>query len=181
MEADESQGPLLPQEARLRNLTYSAPLYVDIKKTTMLADPNHPLNEGVVNINDMHLEQEGDDEVMEKVFIGRVPIMVRSTFCALSSTSSKDIYSLGECPFDAGGYFVINGSEKVLIAQERMATNQVYVFAKAPPSQYSYTAEIRSALEKGGQKASTLYVKMLARSSEKGVRSCCFFCSEISL
>ena len=42
-----------------------------------------------------------------------------------------------------GGYFVINGSEKVLIAQERMANNHVYVFRKSQPSKYSYVGEIR--------------------------------------
>jgi DNA-directed RNA polymerase II subunit RPB2 len=77
-----------------------------------------------------------------------------------------------------GGYFIINGSEKVLIAQERMANNHVYVFAKTPPSAYSYTAEIRSAVEKGGRNASPLYVKMLARSSEKGVRRFLLICFE---
>lgn len=64
---------------------------------------------------------------------------------------------------------MINGSEKVLIAQERMANNHVYVFAKAPPSIFSYVAEIRSAMEKGGRNASPVYVKMLARTAERGV------------
>ena len=59
--------------------------------------------------------------------------------------------SLPPCPLTAlpslpcrqGGYFIINGSEKVLIAQERMANNHVYVFKKSQPSKYSYVAEIR--------------------------------------
>ena len=42
-----------------------------------------------------------------------------------------------------GGYFIINGSEKVLIAQERMANNHVYVFRKSQPSKYAYVAECR--------------------------------------
>lgn len=61
-----------------------------------------------------------------------------------------------------GGYFIINGSEKVLIAQERTAANQVYVFAKAPPSAVTYQAEIRSAVEKGGKTVSQMTVKMMA-------------------
>lgn len=55
-----------------------------------------------------------------------------------------------------------------MIAQERMANNHVYVFAKAPPSAYSYVAEIRSAVEKGGRSPSPLFVRMMARTSEKG-------------
>jgi len=52
-----------------------------------------------------------------------------------------------DCSFDQGGYFIINGSEKVIVAQERMANNQVNVFAKKPPSKYSWVAEIRSQSE----------------------------------
>jgi DNA-directed RNA polymerase beta subunit len=68
-----------------------------------------------------------------------------------------------------GGYFVINGSEKVLIAQERMAANRVYVFAKAQPSPITYLAEIRSAVEKGGKTISSMQVKMMRRN-ERQVR-----------
>jgi DNA-directed RNA polymerase II subunit RPB2 len=91
---------MYPMEARLRNLTYSAPLFVDIRKVTRVADPNHPLNQGITNINDMHLEQEGDEEVLERVFIGKVPIMVRSSYCILSSMSSQEVVDFKECPYD---------------------------------------------------------------------------------
>ena len=69
--------------------------------------------------------------------------MLRSSFCTLDKQSDAELVELGECPYDQGGYFVINGSEKVLIAQERMATNHVYVFKKSQPSKYSYVAECR--------------------------------------
>ena len=49
--------------------------------------------------------------------------MLRSTYCLLSGLTDRDLTELNECPLDPGGYFVINGSEKVLIAQEKMATN----------------------------------------------------------
>lgn len=67
-----------------------------------------------------------------------------------------------------GGYFVVNGSEKVLIAQERMANNQVYVFKKSMPSKYSYQCECRSVLESGTRNVSSMSIKMLARSGGKG-------------
>jgi len=68
---------------------------------------------------------------------------------------------------------VINGSEKVLIAQERMATNHIYVFAKPPPSAYAFSAEIRSQEERGSKIASQLFLKMLAKGAEKGQSSNC--------
>jgi DNA-directed RNA polymerase II subunit RPB2 len=49
-----------------------------------------------------------------------------------------------DCQYDQGGYFIINGSEKVIVAQERMANNQVMVFYRKQPSKLSWTAEVRS-------------------------------------
>lgn len=154
-EADGTTQPMFPNEARLRNLTYAAPLYIDIKKRLLEVDGDD--------------ETELEIEELSKVFIGRVPIMLRSKFCVLYNLSDKDLIELGECPYDQGGYFIINGSEKVLIGQERMSTNQVYVFSKPPPSPFSYLAEIRSAAEKGSKLASGVQVKMLARSNERGI------------
>jgi DNA-directed RNA polymerase II subunit RPB2 len=96
--------------------------------------------------------------------------MLRSTFCILNKLADQDLYDLNECPLDSGGYFVINGSEKVLIAQERMATNQVYVFAKAQPSPISFLSEIRSAVEKGGKTISQFQVKLYNKNQDRSVR-----------
>lgn len=84
---------------------YSAPLYVDIKKTV--------IKEGEDPVETLH----------QKTYIGRIPIMLRSTYCLLNGLTDRDLTELNECPLDPGGYFIINGSEKVLIAQEKMATN----------------------------------------------------------
>jgi DNA-directed RNA polymerase II subunit RPB2 len=160
-EADGSTQPMFPNEARLRNLTYAAPLYMDMRKRTIELIENPATGE----IEESELEVEE----LSKVFIGKVPIMLRSKFCVLHGLSEKDLIELGECPYDQGGYFIINGSEKVLIAQERMSTNQVYVFNKPQPNPVAYVAEIRSAQERGSRQVSTLLVKMLSRSSERGV------------
>lgn len=101
--------------------------------------------------------------------------MLRSTFCVLHDLEEAELFDLNECPYDSGGYFIINGSEKVLIAQERMATNHVYVFAKAQPSPISFLAEIRSAVEKGGKTISQFQVKLYHRSQERSVRGCSCF------
>jgi DNA-directed RNA polymerase II subunit RPB2 len=143
-EKDGAPVPMMPNEARLRNLTYSAPLYVDILKT---------------------VTQEGESPQVkkyDKVFIGKIPIMLRSTYCLLSGLTDRDLTELNECPLDPGGYFIINGSEKVLIAQEKMATNSVYVFSKKD-SKYAYTAEIRSMIENSSRPVSSLWVSMLSR------------------
>ena len=84
---------LLPNEARLRNLTYSAPLYVDITKTGY--------KEHKEQIKTQH----------EKMIIGEIPIMLRSTYCLLNGMKDRDLCELNECPLDPGGYFIINGSD----------------------------------------------------------------------
>lgn len=86
----------------------------------------------------------------------------------LNGLAEHEFYELKECPYDMGGYFVINGSEKVLIAQERSAANIVQVFKKAAPSPISHVAEIRSALEKGSRLISSMQIKLYGRD-EKGV------------
>ncbi|KAJ0456154.1 DNA-directed RNA polymerase II subunit RPB2 [Helianthus annuus] len=75
---------------------------------------------------------------------------------------------LGECPYDQGGYFIVNGTEKVLIAQEKMSTNHVYVFKKTQPNKYDYVAEVRSMPESQNRPPSPMFVRMLSRTSAKG-------------
>ncbi|KAM9330577.1 DNA-directed RNA polymerase II subunit RPB2 [Gastrophryne carolinensis] len=151
-ERDGAPSPMMPNEARLRNLTYSAPLYVDITKTVV--------KEGEEQIQTQH----------QKTFIGKIPIMLRSTYCLLNGLTDRDLCELNECPLDPGGYFIINGSEKVLIAQEKMATNTVYVFAKKD-SKYAYTAECRSCLENSSRPTSSIWVSMLARGGQGAKKS----------
>uniref|UniRef100_A0A0N5BX22 DNA-directed RNA polymerase subunit beta n=1 Tax=Strongyloides papillosus TaxID=174720 RepID=A0A0N5BX22_STREA len=143
-ESDGVAHPMMPNDARLRNLTYAAPLYVDIIKTVTRNDSNK-------------------ETVDTKVSLGKIPIMLRSSYCMLNEMSDRDLAELKECPLDPGGYFVINGSEKVLIAQEKMATNTVYVFSMKD-GKFQYKTECRSMLENSNRPVSTCWVNMLNRS-----------------
>lgn len=173
---------------------------MDIKKRVLIQSSDLPNPEtGEYEWEEEDDEAGGNGEEDEKVYIGRIPMMLKSHFCVLDGMSDKDQEEMKECPFDKvgplssplfslssllslfhsalanvllpqqGGYFIINGSEKVLIAQERMAANRVYVFAKAQPSPVTFLAEIRSAVEKGGKTISSMQVKMMRRN-EKQVR-----------
>lgn len=182
-ETDGTVTSLLPYECRDRNLTYASPLYIKItKKVSVAVEKEVPLHE----MDDdqqaeykrtgenptklvWELEESGDDEGKaddswkDMVFVGKLPIMVKSKICHLSSEHDDNLFLVNECPYDQGGYFVINGSEKVLIAQERSAANIVQVFKKAQPSPYTYTAEIRSALEKGSRLISSMMLKLYGK------------------
>ncbi|KAL3645430.1 DNA-dependent RNA polymerase II [Castilleja foliolosa] len=153
-ESDGETNTLYPKAARLRNLTYSSPLYVDVTKRA--------LKKGY------DCEEVLETQEFTKVFIGKVPIMLGSSYCSLYNLPEKDLMEIGECPYDQGGYFIINGSEKVLIAQEKMSTNHVYVFKKRQPNKYAYVAEVRSIAESQNKAPSGMFVRMLARPGTKG-------------
>ena len=118
-----------PKIARLRNYTYSLTLLITIKVSVFIYQDDE-----VILISETHLSD---------IILGKIPMIVGSKYCV----SETDIDS--ECQFDTGGYFIINGNEKVLITQERLIPNhiQVYMHSKTA-SKYSYISEIRSIHEK---------------------------------
>lgn len=139
--------------------------------TTRILVPDSDSHDEETGDSTHWIEENPDDgsSEPEKIYIGRVPIMLKSEYCWLPTCSDEELMDRNECPYDSGGYFVINGSEKVLIAQERMAANHVYVFSKAPPAPVTFLAEIRSAVEKGGKTISTMQVKLFTRHKDKAV------------
>uniref|UniRef100_A0A7S0YCC4 DNA-directed RNA polymerase subunit beta n=1 Tax=Polytomella parva TaxID=51329 RepID=A0A7S0YCC4_9CHLO len=154
---DKQWKPLLPRDARLRNLTYFTRVLVDIEKTEITRNPDGTIKEECTVTC-----------IQEKAELAKIPLMLKSDRCNLHGIQSeKGLTDAGECPFDQGGYFVINGSEKVLLAQERIANNHVYVFKKSQPSKYSYVAEIRSVIEGSVRTASTMSVMMLPRGAKR--------------
>ncbi len=103
-EADGSKRPIYPIEARLRKISYSAPLFIEVSA---------------------HV-----DGIQRESFtaqVGSFPIMLKSTYCHLKGSNVKDLVEKGEDPYDPGGYFIINGTEKVLISVEDLAPNKMLI------------------------------------------------------
>ncbi|KAL0117470.1 hypothetical protein PUN28_010353 [Cardiocondyla obscurior] len=94
--------PTTPHECRLRDLNYSAPIAVDIEYIRN--------NQKIIRKN---------------IVIGKMPIMLRSSNCVLSKKSESELAKMNECPHDPGGYFIINGQEKVILIQEQMVRNRI--------------------------------------------------------
>lgn len=140
-----------PAEARLRNLTYETEAFMDVKLTISTTD-------------EAGRRTVLREETNTKVPIGKLPIMVRSKFCALHGLSADERAAVGECPLDPGGYFIVKGGEKVVVAQERMASNFVYVFRNKLNSLYSWEAEIRSFVERSARPSSKFSI-MLAKQA----------------
>ena len=98
------KSTVTPNECRLRDTSYAAPILVDVAYW------------------------RGVREVRRKgMVIGRIPVMLRSSRCILSNKTDEEMASLGECPLDPGGYFVVNGTEKVILVQEQISKNRVIV------------------------------------------------------
>lgn len=178
-ESDGINLPLYPHDARLRSLTYAATIKCEMERKTYLAKAKpwdaKSLDEGALDESGQTLywrvsDAEGDYEKPEEIHVSNVPIMVKSQACWLMSKNKSfltedDLYAWGECPYDQGGYFIINGSEKVLIAQERSASNIVQVFQKPSNSQFSHIAEIRSVIDKGNRIMQQVTVKLYNRTT----------------
>ncbi len=107
-EADGSEKSIFPMETRVRNLTYGAPIYLHMIPVHVREGVEHP------------------DEPI-KVFAGIMPIMLKSNRCPLSRMSREQLIAHGEDPDDPGGYFIINGSERVLVTQEDLAPNRILI------------------------------------------------------
>ena len=178
-EGDGSTRPLYPHEARLRNLTYSSPMYLQMRNRIMVAKERPagatfdeesrqyvaPADWDGQDVETVwERDPENTDDTEQRVFIGKLPVMLKSKICTLRNRSEQELYAFQECPFDQGGYFIINGSEKVLIAQERSAANIVQVFKKKG-SPTPVVAEIRSAIEKGSRLISSMQLKLYERTS----------------
>lgn len=103
-EADGSKRDIYPAEARLRKLSYSAPIYMEVS----------------AHINGVQREDF-------KLQIGNLPIMLKSKFCHLNNLSEEELLKVGEDPADPGGYFIVNGTEKVLVKIEDLASNRLMI------------------------------------------------------
>lgn len=124
---------MFPQEARLRNFTYSGTMTIDMNIKIIVRN-----GEELENVNTYY-------KTIPDIHIGKMPIMLKSSACVLNHHEYINNHKNKECKFDCGGYFIINGSEKTVLGQERAAENKVYVFniQKVMPK-YSWTAEIKS-------------------------------------
>lgn len=150
-EKDGSTKLMTPNDARTRNFTYSAPLYVDV-------------NIAVKTFNEETKEYTLENKKINNINLGKLPIMVKSKYCILYDKP----FVFGECKYDSGGYFIVNGNEKVIISQDRIAENKTYVFLSNKPGPYSHVAEIRSVQENKFSVPKTTSLKLSAKPNQFG-------------
>lgn len=152
---------MYPNEARLRNMTYGVTIHYDV---------------------DVEFEQEGQDEQEEasqaavssstknimktvtlpQILLGKFPIMVHSNLCILSGLPKDVLYNMGEDKSDHGGYFIIDGKEKLIVSQEMFADNMLYTRVRSEDDKYSHSVEIRTVSEDTSKPERKLRVYMVA-------------------
>jgi len=123
---------MLPQEAKLRNFTYASTMTVDINIQYVVRNTENMENPKTI------------EKTLPKINIGKLPIMLKSSVCVLTQNKHISNQFTGECSMDSGGYFIIKGSEKTVLGQERAAENRVYCFDGKNTTKWSWFAEIKS-------------------------------------
>ena len=148
---------MFPQEARLRSFTYASVMTIDITfKYT-------------VRGGDQLQHVQIFEKTFPKIHIGKLPIMVKSSNCVLSQYKHVDDIQSGECKMDAGGYFIMGGSEKTVLGQERPAENRVCCFnVSKNNTKYSHIAEIRSIPDTKCISPKQISMMLSSKNSEKG-------------
>lgn len=123
IEADGAKRKILPVEARTRLLTYAAPVYMEIS-----------------------LIIDGKERERQEVEICELPVMLKSRLCYLHGLPKEERIVAGEDPYDPGGYFIINGTERTLILLEDLAANNIFV-SKDKGGPITHKANVYSASE----------------------------------
>ena len=137
---------MFPNEARLRNMTYAITIHVDVEVIYY-----------IMNEDGIYVETKS---LLEKIYLGKFPIMLNSDLCILNGLDKITKFNMGECRNDRGGYFIVDGKEKVLISQEKFADNMIYI--KSDYNElYSHSAEIRSVSEDASKPIRTLSIRIL--------------------
>ena len=146
------QKALFPNEARLKNLTYKTEIKMDIIVE--------------INVNEEDYQQH-DPIFFSKIPLGNIPIMLRSNICSTNLLNSNALRAAGECEYDQGGYFLIDGKEKVIVAQERQIENKLYTNVKPKDPRYKIISEIRSAPEDKFQPARITKTVLLREKKQR--------------
>ncbi len=126
---------LSPREARKKHLKYFGTIMADVQQFVEKED----MVTGLKTVTDV-------GELEKDVAIGSIPIMVKSKYCTTNIKNNL----LGECKYEPGGYFIVNGQEKIVMSMEKMVDNKILVFGKMDPSAFmgkAFIAHINSRVD----------------------------------
>jgi len=143
---------MYPNDARLRNMTYGITIHYDVDVDFIYYRGEEKIEHSIT---------------LEKIYLGRFPIMLQSDLCILNKLTKDVRFNMGECKNDYGGYFIIDGKEKVIISQETHADNIIRIIKYDDEDDvYSYSAEVKSVSEDASKPVRKTYVQIVAPNSK---------------
>ena len=144
---DKRNHFMFPNIARLRNMTYGFDIHYDVEvEIKNIKSPD------IVSFK------------LERIYLGKFPIMLSSNYCILKGLDRMTRFQMGECKNDVGGYFIIDGKEKCIIAQEKFADNMIYLRDKVD-DKYSHSVTIRSVSEDASKPQRSLSIAIVTPST----------------
>jgi DNA-directed RNA polymerase II subunit RPB2 len=141
---------MYPNDARLRNMTYGTTIHYDVDVKFVFYEGEEKIEQTIT---------------LEKIYLGRFPIMTHSNLCILKGITTQARFNLGECRNDFGGYFIIDGKEKCIVSQEKFADNMLYVRKNKNDNTYSYSCEVRSVSEDSSKPIRYTSAKIVAQDA----------------
>ena len=129
---NRNQKKIFPQDARIHDLTYASPIYIDVIQK---------------NVKDGNVLEQN---IYKRLLIATLPVIINSEFCNLHNMTVKERIEKGECENDIGGYFIIKGKERVLVGQLSSVYNTILVIKQKPKDRFLFVSEMRSISEETG-------------------------------
>uniref|UniRef100_A0A7S2TSD6 DNA-directed RNA polymerase subunit beta n=2 Tax=Lotharella oceanica TaxID=641309 RepID=A0A7S2TSD6_9EUKA len=151
---NEKKKVLTPDISRFKNLNYFCNLFLDLTKEISQHQNTNAIK----------------SESMEDFWIGKIPAMIQSHACNLHKLNREFLAIKGECPYDKGGYFIVNGNEKVLVAQEKLINNKVYVFKKNERNNIKLIAQCKSFNNYFYNQGHMVYLSLIDRYSNTKIK-----------
>ena len=150
---------MYPNEARLRNMTYGVTIHYDVDVEFEQEEQQQQEASEAVSSSTKKFTKT---VTLPQILLGKFPIMVHSNLCMLSGLPKDVIYNMGEDKSDHGGYFIIDGKEKLIVSQEMFADNMLYTRVRSDDDKYSHSIEIRTVSEDTSKPERKLRVYMVA-------------------
>lgn len=150
----QEMKPMYPNECRLKNLTYASNLFIDVEIDFTMLQDDKPVYKNVPH---------PVPSILKKINLGRIPIMLRSKPCVLHDATPEMLKQMGESEHEHGGYFIVDGMEKVVLSQERKAENKLYVL-ESKDDLYDFSAHVKSVPKEDFLYAKTTFVHMMAKN-----------------
>jgi len=158
---------MYPNEARLRNMTYGVTIHYDVEvefdNVVFEEEVEQEIGSEKERTSALAVSREKTVTItLPQILLGKFPIMVHSNLCILTGLPKDVAYNLGEDKSDHGGYFIIDGKEKIIVSQEIFADNMLYIQTRSPDDKYSHSVEIRTVSEDTSKPERKLRVYMVA-------------------